>query len=114
MHSSTLFFLALPFLCTLPFYFFFFNDTAPTEISPLSLPAALPILRRIELQLVVQKALPDGFEIVEPADSASALDRVGGQPVEGRPIGGLPADTIKGGCGISGLDRKSTRLNSSH
>src|SRR2546427_9728953 len=26
--------------------FFFFNDPAPTEISPLPLPAALPILRR--------------------------------------------------------------------
>src|SRR3990170_8468904 len=25
-------------------FFFFFNDTAPTEISPLSLPDALPIL----------------------------------------------------------------------
>src|SRR5260221_2204527 len=25
------------------FFFFFFNDPAPTEISPLSLPAALPI-----------------------------------------------------------------------
>src|SRR2546430_5667942 len=26
-------------------FFFFFNDTAPTEISPLSLPDALPISR---------------------------------------------------------------------
>src|SRR5260370_20783840 len=34
-----LFFSLPPFL----FFFFFFNDTAPPEISPLPLPAALPI-----------------------------------------------------------------------
>src|SRR2546430_7080694 len=29
------------------FFFFFFNDTATTEISPLPLPAALPILQEL-------------------------------------------------------------------
>src|SRR5258708_20898258 len=40
-HPSFFFFLLLKYL--LPLSFFFFNDTAPTEIYPLSLPAALPI-----------------------------------------------------------------------
>src|SRR3712207_1335354 len=31
--------------CAIDFYFFFFNDTAPTEIYPLSLHDALPISR---------------------------------------------------------------------
>src|SRR3989304_9639931 len=38
--------LVFPPLPSHPFFFFFLNDTATPEISPLSLPAALPIWRR--------------------------------------------------------------------
>src|SRR4051794_41677990 len=68
------------------FFFFFFNDTATTEIYTLSLHDALPIFEKSlflgRLQLDVA-----GDEVSEPT-------RVG--------------------HGIQDLDRKSTRLNSSH
>src|SRR5258708_38619451 len=81
-HSS----LFSSFICSLPrFVFFFFNDTATTEIYTLSLHDALPILwcaifdgrpaSRIDVQLVTRRAL---------------------------------------GTKASTTDRKSTRLNSSH
>src|SRR6266498_4560395 len=68
------------FLC-----FFFFNDTATTEIYTLSLHDALPIFR------------PSGLEV--PAAEARPEERREGPPLErlARPE-----------------DRKSTRLNSSH
>src|SRR5258708_2882767 len=69
-------------------FFFFFNDTATTEIYTLSLHDALPIWTVAEvvitLLLIVQKGLPTNST-----------------PLRGR------------GPGIS-TDRKSTRLNSSH
>src|SRR2546430_16923268 len=37
--------------------FFFFNDTPPTEISPLSLPAALPISARARVRVEVARGL---------------------------------------------------------
>src|SRR5260370_29265370 len=47
-------FLSLPILITVPLhtysFFFFFNDTAPTEIYPLPLPALLPIYRLLDLR----------------------------------------------------------------
>src|SRR5438034_10611552 len=71
-------------ICLITFFFFFFNDTAPTEIYTLSLHDALPIL------------------------SGATI------PVE---IHGGPGDDVIvfGGSGDAFiLDRKSTRLNSSH
>src|SRR5256885_12700915 len=70
------------------FSFFFFNDTATTEIYTLSLHDALPISERsqdvgVEPMITPHRVKLDG-----------ALDRLGG--VADRP------------------DRKSTRLNSSH
>src|SRR2546427_24649 len=48
-------------ICDLPFFFFFFNDPAPPEISPLSLHDALPIL----LAARAQKSFSlDGLEAV--------------------------------------------------
>src|SRR2546426_5402943 len=67
----------------LPF-FFFFNDTATTEIYTLSLHDALPISR------------PAGRGFRRPAGPAR---RTGGDQLDCRRAGG---------------DRKSTRLNSSH
>src|SRR2546430_11301921 len=74
-------------MCTQPsfVFFFFFNDTATTEIYPLSLHDALPISRA--------RRLPHGDVEPEP---------------RGRQPG--PADARGASC----QDRKSTRLNSSH
>src|SRR3712207_9039417 len=83
-------------MCT--FFFFFFNDTATTEIYTLSLHDALPISRR---------ALRDD-------------QRVDAAPQGGRPGGRREGDdrhlrlraAEHHGPGVE--DRKSTRLNSSH
>src|SRR2546426_6844520 len=66
--------------------FFFFNDTATTEIYTLSLHDALPILRRL-------RTLSSGASI----SSRATLMRASG---------------VRSSCET--LDRKSTRLNSSH
>src|SRR5258707_12001976 len=67
------------------YFFFFFNDTATTEIYTLSLHDALPIWSRIRQ---VPLLSPDGHR-PEPRVQESRLSRARG-------------------------DRKSTRLNSSH
>src|SRR3712207_8149956 len=76
--------------------FFFFNDTATTEIYTLSLHDALPILRRPEPRPGPLHGLPRGNAATRgvPAPEAEA---------EPRP----PA-------AVRDQDRKSTRLNSSH
>src|SRR5258708_10358288 len=75
------------------FYFFFFNDTATTEIYTLSLHDALPIFIRC-LQIFRQHArLAHGaheVHVTEPARENMHVDDV------------------------NFIDRKSTRLNSSH
>src|SRR5256885_12115986 len=80
------------------FFFFFFNDTATTEIYTLSLHDALPICT---------------YAIQIPAA------RISGQTVtlRVRTIGhkpGLRQITLRAGEQTEDLDRKSTRLNSSH
>src|SRR2546430_17415623 len=80
--------LYLSITCLLSYYFFFFNDTATTEIYTLSLHDALPISRQVE-------HLAFGREHVDPVREqlgTHALDQV----------------AVRLG------DRKSTRLNSSH
>src|SRR3712207_7612609 len=81
--------------------FFFFNDTATTEIYTLSLHDALPIYVRTGKQ---------GPEHVGPAEVRERY----GVPPELVPdfiaLRGDPSDGIPGAKG----DRKSTRLNSSH
>src|SRR5256885_12170600 len=78
------------------FFFFFFNDTATTEIYTLSLHDALPIFP-------LDRLLP-GFR---PRDLAPVHEQV-------------KDHVIIAGYGLNGrnlaaaLDRKSTRLNSSH
>src|SRR2546426_12781159 len=81
--------LCLPYL---RFFFFFFNDTATTEIYTLSLHDALPIFFLLLIETVRQRrrrGLVDDAHHVEPGDLAGVLR------------------------GLA-LDRKSTRLNSSH
>src|SRR5689334_24662483 len=75
---------------TLLLSFFFFNDTATTEIYTLSLHDALPISQR------------EGF---------AQLAHAYGDLVFRQRVG----QRLRGACGIgAGADRKSTRLNSSH
>src|SRR2546429_3385706 len=69
------------------FFFFFFNDTATTEIYTLSLHDALPILSR--------------------GSSAKAS-------LEHRPTGSLTSKSSTATGPRRKADRKSTRLNSSH
>src|SRR2546430_12301336 len=70
--------------------FFFFNDTATTEIYTLSLHDALPISHRLLAEVDLERAF---FGQVIPGQHARQL----AQPP-----------------GLSRRDRKSTRLNSSH
>src|SRR3712207_8989724 len=79
-------------------FFFFFNDTATTEIYTLSLHDALPICDRHD-------RLPQMLPIPAPAGSADVGAVHERQPVQ---IDAEHQDEEQPG------DRKSTRLNSSH
>src|SRR2546426_10022444 len=79
-------------------YFFFFNDTATTEIYTLSLHDALPILPR-------------------PLLLALLGDHLGGRPRDELlvgELGGEPRQLLLQPGQLARQDRKSTRLNSSH
>src|SRR5256885_3371087 len=73
-------------------YFFFFNDTATTEIYTLSLHDALPIWF-----FVNSEASPDGHNWATAAFSTDYVDK-----------------GFRWEYSDRGRDRKSTRLNSSH
>src|SRR2546427_1939636 len=83
----------------LMYFFFFFNDTATTEIYTLSLHDALPIF--------IAPFTPGSVTDIMARSVSDRLAAAFGQPVvvENRPGAG---GTIGTG------DRKSTRLNSSH
>src|SRR3712207_8146780 len=74
----------------LPLFFFFFNDTATTEIYTLSLHDALPICVAV---------VPGDRALLEDGDLAGRL-AAAGERLRDRPL--------------EAGDRKSTRLNSSH
>src|SRR3712207_7281576 len=78
--------------------FFFFNDTATTEIYTLSLHDALPI------------CIKGASGASGSTGSSGATGATGSEGGVG--ITGITGFT--GGTGPSGADRKSTRLNSSH
>src|SRR2546429_6142449 len=80
--------------------FFFFNDTATTEIYTLSLHDALPILRQ-----------PRWPPALQPGVLGSRGGRAGGA-LPARPDAQQPRFRRPGDA--PGGDRKSTRLNSSH
>src|SRR3712207_6950970 len=85
-------------------YFFFFNDTATTEIYTLSLHDALPIWRASAGPAALRKARSRSWCL------HSSAARGGGASTAGR-------DALRRGpsCPLPGAgDRKSTRLNSSH
>src|SRR2546426_12266707 len=79
-------------------FFFFFNDTATTEIYTLSLHDALPISRDERVR---------GHHHPARLGRSRAADRQGG--ARGRHAGGHRRSPQR-----DRLDRKSTRLNSSH
>src|SRR3712207_8703894 len=85
--------------------FFFFNDTATTEIYTLSLHDALPIFADRE-------DLPEGRR----AGDRGVLARAGRHrcPLLGPTAGGIPAERPSTEGDLLITDRKSTRLNSSH
>src|SRR2546427_2397128 len=78
-------------------FFFFFNDTATTEIYTLSLHDALPILH-----LLVRTVGAQGHACRPGAAAEPGLQRGGGRAGQVRRLR------------EPGQDRKSTRLNSSH
>src|SRR3712207_8907333 len=84
-------------------FFFFFNDTATTEIYTLSLHDALPILPSTAHRM--------------PRRLSKVISR-GGWVVTKSVVGILGCIEVVGPCGpaklAGGRDRKSTRLNSSH
>src|SRR3712207_7525061 len=87
--------------------FFFFNDTATTEIYTLSLHDALPICKDYPAKLTFMQRLAawsrqlheEGRELVVCGDINIARTDMDVHPRERKPVIG---------------DRKSTRLNSSH
>src|SRR2546430_3182781 len=87
------------------YLFFFFNDTATTEIYTLSLHDALPISLSPGLSAAVRAARVHG-------DRRGAERRNHHRAGDGAPTGGRGGDPY--GRGGRGSDRKSTRLNSSH
>src|SRR5256885_14564487 len=90
-------------LFALSFFFFFFNDTATTEIYTLSLHDALPIYVVPLMYTSVQNPGPPPVMIrAEPAAHCS-IPNARTTPVAHRPS-----------RSSSERDRKSTRLNSSH
>src|SRR2546421_232939 len=96
-------------------FFFFFNDTAPPEISPLPLPDALPIYPRLRGQRrdrlrstgrAADRVRADGLVAREPP---RLLREEQGVHRRGRVAARRCADRRS-----DPGDRKSTRLNSSH
>src|SRR3712207_8647186 len=80
--------------------FFFFNDTATTEIYTLSLHDALPICRHLERRAPRRRPVGAG--------------RIPGRGRRCRVADGHPAAARRRRGLAVGGDRKSTRLNSSH
>src|SRR5258706_13784460 len=105
-------------MASLPFFFFFFNDTATTEIYTLSLHDALPISRRRRERHRDGRRFDIGFvaqQFRQPFGRARGLGQLAPYLAElaqsGRREHGKQHELAqRSGSG----DRKSTRLNSSH
>src|SRR5260221_3098982 len=89
--------------------FFFFNDTATTEIYTLSLHDALPIfaclagIRRM-IQIAPQIRILVAVEAIDGRKGIDAIAQLCREKLDADPFSGY----------LFILDRKSTRLNSSH
>src|SRR3712207_9136479 len=84
--------------------YFFFNDTATTEIYTLSLHDALPIFQNVPVFITLQNNL-----LSIAMDPAATENHFGPTPINGMILAPEHLQEIS-----SRLDRKSTRLNSSH
>src|SRR3712207_8253549 len=84
-------------------FFFFFNDTATTEIYTLSLHDALPIYDTTTGALL-------GFSGTDPVGEYTGYPKGAGTAADEPLTQNRPLMTIK----YAARDRKSTRLNSSH
>src|SRR3712207_9289066 len=80
--------------------FFFFNDTATTEIYTLSLHDALPIYESSIAEPLVAALEREAFDVVHAATAAEGLEAAATRS----------PDLVL----LDVIDRKSTRLNSSH
>src|SRR5256884_1831785 len=95
-------------------FFFFLKDTAPPEFYPLPLPAAFPIFF---LVLAVRGTSAQTPALTTISDTVFRAD---GSPAAGTLLISWLAFTATGGQTVAAgsrsvtLDRKSTRLNSSH
>src|SRR3712207_8481251 len=89
-------------------FLFFFNDTATTEIYTLSLHDALPI------SAGAAGRVPDDHRagVVVGVGSHGECGDLGGVVVVR--VAGRPAGVVADRVEVAGVDRKSTRLNSSH
>src|SRR5256885_12933501 len=95
------------------FFFFFFNDPAPTEIYPFPLPAAFPIAevcRRYQVSRKTGYKWLERYELVGPAGLVDRSHRPYSCPHA------TPAPIVQQILALQRRyrDRKSTRLNSSH
>src|SRR3989442_4392136 len=95
-------------------FFFFFNDTATTEIYTLSLHDALPIFVDLGHPLHLGEVVPraERSELGPAALPGAIGDELGPRPLE--PPSLLDVQQIAGLSEAVLQDRKSTRLNSSH
>ena len=101
------------------FVFFFFNDTATTEIYTLSLHDALPILEQIDrIDQFLSCRLDDRLKLMQMSDEErvdlvwTMLHGEDDESIRGRYDALYPLSQLKDWLGRT--DRKSTRLNSSH
>src|SRR5256885_12375697 len=89
-------------------FFFFFNDTATTEIYTLSLHDALPISTYSTHQWDTGSGLP--LTNSKPVGERNPSDWIRCQ----NGVNPVPSGLIRYGPALGRSDRKSTRLNSSH
>src|SRR5258705_8438421 len=109
--SSKLFF--LPLLSPRLSFFFFFNDTAPPEIYPLPLHAALPISTCSPIRCRCATDLRQ-FRQSRDATAPAAIRHCSFPSSVTRSIGAVCGFGLQPIRLETVLDRKSTRLNSSH
>src|SRR2546422_8453935 len=86
------------------YYFFFFNDTATTEIYTLSLHDALPISTRSALRMTGSSGEISRWYSISTPKARARRPRIFKSVAREQPQNPLKSST----------DRKSTRLNSSH
>src|SRR5690554_7045496 len=104
------------FAFVVPPLFFFFKDSAPTEIYTLSLHDALPISISVAQPVVVginPQTLLSVADAIDPGRRQTDLQRIVSAEGDQVIVTGEEMQ-VPSGLFVLILDRKSTRLNSSH